>query len=287
MTSPPSEPLGRQHTFRRILIIACIGYLGICGFLMAMESRLVYHPPRPREAVEQALALKGEEVWFASGDQTKLHGWYFPNPNAKHAIVTFHGNGEDAEHNLEWAAELRDRLKAAVFTFDYRGYGHSEGEPFEQGVVSDGIAAQQWLANHLQLKPTDIILYGRSLGGGVAIAAAEQLGAQAIIVESTFANMVDVAASRYPFIPVRRLMRNNFLSQDRVKSCDAPFLQFHGTEDVVVPIEFARPLCDAAPAKNKQFVEIPGFGHNDNLPENCWKTLIEFLDSLPPVKSTS
>ena len=193
----------------------------------------------------------------------------------------FHGNGEDADLNVGTAAELRDQLQASILIFDYRGYGHSEGSPYEDGVVSDGIAAQSWLAERLKTRPGEIILYGRSLGGGVAIAAAEELGAQAVIVHGTFANMVDVAAGRYPFVPVRTLMRNTYRSQQRIANYDGPFLQLHGTRDIVVPIELAKPLCEAAPSATKRFVEIENGTHNGPLPEYCFATIVEFLDSLP------
>jgi pimeloyl-ACP methyl ester carboxylesterase len=246
-----------------------------------MESRLVYQPPAPRDGAKEATSLGAEEIWFESEDQTKLHGWFLPVVNAPRAIVFFHGNGEDAEYNLNWAAELRTRFRAAVFVFDYRGYGHSEGSAFENGVILDGIAAQQWLADRMKWNTSEIILYGRSLGGGVAVAAAAELGAKALIVENTFANMVDVAADKYSYVPVRVLMRNSYLSQKRIANYSGPFLQFHGADDVLVPIDLAKPLCESAPTTNKQFVEVPGCGHNDPLPEHCYETLVKFLDSLP------
>jgi pimeloyl-ACP methyl ester carboxylesterase len=171
--------------------------------------------------------------------------------------------------------------------FDYRGYGHSEGVPTENGVISDGIAAQKWLAKRTNLSPREVILYGRSLGGGVAVACAETLNARALIVENTFANMVDVAADRYPIFPVRWLMRNCYFSQERISRYQGPFLQFHGTNDVVVPIELARPLCAACPTDQKQFIEIPDGDHNSPLPEFCYEALVKFLDSLPASRDST
>jgi fermentation-respiration switch protein FrsA (DUF1100 family) len=266
--------------------IAVICYIAFCLLLIAMESRLVYQPPVPRDGTLDAKSFGAQEVWFTSEDQTKLHGWFFPADNTTRSIVFFHGNGEDAEYNLNWAAELRARFKAAVFVFDYRGYGHSGGSAFESGVVMDGVAAQRWMAERMNCPTSNIILYGRSLGGGVAIAAAAQLGAKAVIVENTFANMVEVAASKYSYVPVRTLMRNSYLSQERILNYQGPFIQFHGADDVLVPIALARPLCESAPTKNKQFVEVPGCGHNDPLPEYCYTLLAEFLDSLPGESSS-
>jgi uncharacterized protein len=283
----PPDPR-EQHArawYRRLLFsvarIALLCYIAFCLLMVSMEGRLVYHPPRPSNVIEEATELGAEEVWFSAEDQTRLHGWFFPHSNAKNAIVYFHGNGEDADVNIENVARLRDRLQSSIFIFDYRGYGHSEGSPFEEGVVSDGIAAQHWLAKRLNLMPDEIVLYGRSLGGAVAIATAEQSGAKGVVVQSTFANMVDVAADRYPFLPVRSLMRNCYLSQQRIAKYDGPFLQFHGTRDTVVPIELARPLCEACPSTSKRFVEISDGIHNGPLPEDCYDTLVEFLKTLP------
>lgn len=284
ISTPQARPW-YQRTLLSTIRVVLLAYVLIVLLMVAMERRLVYMPPERHDATAEARSLGAEEVWFQAADGTKLHGWLLPRENAKFAIVYFHGNGEDADRNLEWAAELRDRLQATVFVFDYRGYGYSEGSPYEAGVISDGIAAQRWLADRLKLRTEDIVLYGRSLGGGVAVAAAEQLGARALIAHGTFANMVDVAAARYPFIPVHLLMRNSFRSVPRIAHYQGPLLQIHGTHDTVVPIEFARPLYEAAPSKNKRFVEIANGEHNDPLPEYGYKALVEFLEALPPVQS--
>ena len=266
-----------------IIRLVLLVYVGVCGLMMAMESRIVYQPPLPSDSVQEAEQHGAEEVWFLAEDQTKLHGWFFPanDKGSTRAILYLHGNGEDADQNVPFAADLRDRLQASVFVFDYRGYGHSEGTPFESGVVSDGLAAQRWLAERVKLKPDQIILYGRSLGGAVAVAAAAQLGARGLILINTFANMTDVAAAHYSFLPVRYLMRNRFALCEQIAKYSGPVLQFHGTADTVIPIQFGRPLCDAAPTTSKQFVEIPDGNHNDPLPEYCYDALVEFLDSLP------
>jgi fermentation-respiration switch protein FrsA (DUF1100 family) len=256
-------------------------YLAVCLLLAAMETRMVYHPPFPRDATEQARIMGGEEVWFNAADGTRLHGWYFPLADSRRGIVYFHGNGEDADLNVDTAAEIRDRLQASVLIFDYRGYGHSAGSPYEDGVVSDGIAAQRWLAEQMGVQPQEVVLFGRSLGGAVAVAAAAELGAEAVVVHGTFANMVDIAAGRYPFVPVRALMRNPYRSQERIANYPGPFLQLHGTHDVVVPIDLARPLCAAAPCAAKRFVEVENGTHNGPLTDHCFETIADFLDSLP------
>ncbi len=245
--------------------------------LMALESSMIYLPPAVQNLETEAKELGGEEAWFHAADNTKLHGWFFPEPESTRAIIYLHGNGEDAEQNIYLGAYLRKCLNASLLVFDYRGYGHSEGTPSEKGIISDSIAAHQWLAEKTNLNPGEIILFGRSLGGGAAVAAAEQLGAKALILHSTFSNMDDIAARQYPFVPVRWLMRNPFRSEGRMKHYDGPVLQFHGTADELIPIEFSRPLFAAVGNNHKQFIEIPNGGHNDPLPESFCEVVDRFL----------
>ncbi|QEG37049.1 alpha/beta hydrolase [Bythopirellula goksoeyrii] len=283
-STPKPNPIAR--TGGRVLRLVLLIYLGICLLLMVMESRLIYIPPPARDAYVEAERLGGEEARFQAEDQTNLHGWYFPKSGSKRAIVYFHGNGEDADQNVDLGAYLRDCLDASILVFDYRGYGHSEGTPDEDGIIGDSVAAQKWLAKQTHLDPSKVILFGRSLGGGVAVAAAEQLGAKALILHSTFANMDDIAASQYPFIPVRWLMRNPFRSLQRMKHFTGPVLQFHGTADELIPIEYARPLYEAVTNKHKKFVEIPGGRHNDPLAANFCEVVNEFLIGIEPSETS-
>jgi fermentation-respiration switch protein FrsA (DUF1100 family) len=251
--------------------------------MMFLERWLVYPAP-PRTAGDWTAAwLPHEDVWFDSADGTKLHGWFVPHEQPKRAILYCHGNGEHIAFNAELAAQLRDALQASVFLFDYRGYGQSKGRPCEAGCIADGRAAQRWLANHMAIKPQDVILMGRSLGGAVAIALASQEGSQALVVETSFSTMPDVAASLYPWLPVRWVMDNRYDSLSRIKQYTGPYFQSHGTADTLVPINLARLLFDVAPSTHKKWLEFPDLGHNDRWPDSYYLDLAEFLESLPPL----
>src|SRR5205823_2481201 len=159
-------------------------YLVIILAMMLLERSLVYPAP-PLEAGDwKAPNLTHEDVWFTSADGTKLHGWFFPNANAKLAILYCHGNGEDVAAIGELAAEMAERLHAALFTFDYRGYGHSQGKPDEQGCVADGDAAQHWLAQRMNVRPNEVVLMGRSLGSAIAVALADKNDTRALILQN-------------------------------------------------------------------------------------------------------
>ena len=256
------------------IFITCLGLLLVMTFL---ERRLVYPAPPVDRGDWQAPTLQHEDVWFTAPDGTRLHGWLVHHPDPQAAIVYCHGNGEHVADNAELVARMQDQLQATIFIFDYRGYGKSAGIPYEAGVISDGLAAQQWLANHLQLETSDLVLMGRSLGGSVAAAMAAEQGARALILVSTFGRLTDVAATHYRWLPVRLLMRNRYDSIARIQRYKGPLLQSHGTTDQIVPIEIGRQLFDAAPTSNKVFYELGGYGHNDNPPAPFYHDLTKFI----------
>jgi fermentation-respiration switch protein FrsA (DUF1100 family) len=264
-----------------------VAYLLIVLGMMFLERWLVYPAP-PRSAGDwKATWLPHEDVWFQSADGTKLHGWYVPHEASKRAILYCHGNGEHIAFNADLAAHLRDALQGSVFLFDYRGYGHSEGQPSEEGCIADGRAAQDWLARRKGIKPSDIVLMGRSLGGAVAIALASEVGAQALVVETSFTSMPDVAAALYPWLPVRWVMKNRYDSLSRIKQYNGPYIQSHGTADTLVSVAVARTLFDSAPSPNKKWVEFADLGHNDMWPDSYYRDLATFLNSVLPADAES
>ena len=280
LSNDEQTPIKRQQLWRIVRLVV-VGYLVVCMLMALLERRLVYQPPLPLPNDQEAVELGAEEVWLQSEDGTKLHGWFFAHREPRHTILYGHGNGEDAERNSELMAWLRDELQAAVLIFDYRGYGLSEGTSHEAGIIADGVAAQRWLAERIGVSTDEIVLYGRSLGGGVMVALAEQLGAKALVVHGSFANMVDVAADHYFWLPVRLLMRNRYPSAERIKNYQGPLLQIHGTADRVVPLRLAKPLFAASPSERKKMIEVPGGTHNDQLSLKLLDSIREFLDELP------
>src|SRR5207247_3727660 len=123
---------------------------------------------------------------------------------------------------------IQSNLAATVFVYDYRGYGRSRGKPAERGCVADGMAAHRWLAEREGVDMDDIVLMGRSIGGGVAVAAAAEQGARALVLEATFSRMTDAAANLYPWLPVRLVMSNRYNSVKRMQKFIWPLLQRPG-----------------------------------------------------------
>jgi len=266
-----------------------IAYLLVILMMMLLENWLVYPIPPLKLGDWNPQWLTHEEVWLASDDGTKLHGWFVPHPNPNHAILYCHGNGEHIAVNADLAARLRDHLKAAVFLFDYRGYGRSEGRPSEAGCVADARAAQRWLAARMGKSPSDIVLMGRSLGSAVAVAVAADQGAKALVLECAFPNMPAVAAVHFPWLPVRWLMRNRYDSVLRLQRYGGPVMQTHGGRDQLVPIELARGLFKAATHPVRRWLEYPMLDHNEPWPNDYYDELAAFLkaveDGQPPAAS--
>jgi uncharacterized protein len=264
----------------RGLKIAAVAYCLVLLVLLFLENMLVYPAPRYPEGDWQATWLEHEDVSFPSADGTKLHGWYVEHPQSKAVILYCHGNGTHVAYMAEFLAEMRDEFQASIFAFDYRGYGRSEGKPAEKGILEDAEAAQEWLAKRAGIEKKDIVLMGRSLGGGIALHLAAENGARGVILQNTFTSLHDAAASNYPWVPVRLLMRNRYDSLSRISRYSGPLFISHGTADRIIPFAHGQKLFAAATGP-KEFFEIAGGDHNDSEPNHYLPALHKFLDSLP------
>ncbi len=262
----------------RVVRPILVAYLLVVLSMSLLETWLLYPAPSVELGDWNPTGLNHEDVWFESADGTKLHGWFVPHPNPKRAILYCHGNGEHIACNADLAAQLRDRLAASVFLFDYRGYGRSKGRPTEAGCIADGRAAQRWLAGRLGIAPTDIVLIGRSLGGAVAVALAADEGAQALVLENTFPTAPHVAALHFPWLPVKWAMKNRYDSLARLPRYHGPLLQCHGVDDRLVPLSLAKLLFDAASTPLKRWIEYPDLDHNSPWPPTYYDDLAAFLD---------
>ena len=252
---------------RTSFVLACATSL-ICGCTLhslppvrSLDDHLVYQPARYPFGKWAPPGLIHEDAWFKSADGTRLHGWYCPHSQPRAIVLVAHGNAGNLTYDFGMMRLLQERLGATSMIFDYRGYGRSDGKPTELGVLADARAARAWLAGKTGVAEREIVLLGRSLGGGVVVDLAANDGARGLILESTFTSLPDVATRLLPFVPVRSLMRNRLDSLAKIKAYHGPLLQSHGDADRLIPIEQGRRLFDAA-NEPKRFVTIPGAGHN-------------------------
>ena len=235
-------------------------YLIIVLVFMLLERPLVFPAPRAVRSEVDATEFGGEDVFFESADGTRLHGQYYEHPNSRGQLLYCHGNGIMVSQLSDYAAWLRDHYGYSVIVYDYRGYGVSEGKPHQQGVFEDTEAAHDWLIKRSRCAPDDVVILGRSIGGGLAVHVAAERGARGLVLQNTFASLVETAAQQYPWLPVRTVMKTRMVSIDRIGEYQGPLLQSHGTADRVIRYEDGRKLHDTA-NEPKQFFTIEGGGH--------------------------
>lgn len=257
--------------YRRLAIglkIIAATYLGILGFMMYSETSLVF----PGSGIDRGdwshSGIDLEEIDIEVDNGAPVSAYFFSQPNAKDALLFCHGNAENIAMLASEADRMRKEFQVSVLLFDYRGYGRTEGKPTESGILADAQAASEWLEETTGIQQEDFILFGRSLGGGVAVHLACENGAKAVMLDRTFSSAVDVAASRYWWLPVRFVMRNQFLSLARIHYFDGPLLQFHGDIDEIIPLWSAERLFQHSPSEVKEFRLVKGLKHMVPMPSS-------------------
>jgi pimeloyl-ACP methyl ester carboxylesterase len=205
--------------------------------------------------------LPFRDVWLASEDGTRLHGWWFETPRSRATVLYCHGNAGSIGDRIEIFANLR-RLRVNVFAFDYRGFGKSDGKPSEQGLFADARAAVDYVTGELGVDPTQLLLFGHSLGGAVAIDAAHNRQVAGLVVQSSFTDIASMARHLYTHYVMHWIARNQFRSIDKVPEITCPKLFIHGDCDDAIPIEMGRQLYAAA-AGPKAWFPVKGAQHND------------------------
>ncbi len=205
--------------------------------------------------------LPVEDVWFESADGLRLHGWWIAHRRARGTVLFCHGNAGNITHRIGAYRFLR-RTGLNVLTFDYRGYGRSEGRPSERGVCADARSAHDFLVRELGEDPSRILLFGHSLGGAIAIDTALHRPVAGLVSQSTFVDLREMARERYPRLPLHLAARSSFKSIRKVAALDLPKLFIHGTSDETIPFSHGQRLFEEA-AGPKEWYAIQGAGHND------------------------
>jgi len=256
-------------------------FVGVCAVLYLLQERLIFLRAPLFDGDRRAVALlpDTEEIAIAADDGTRLHGWLrhtTGDARPRGLILYFGGNAEEVSGQMREAAELTPWSFAA---FNYRGYGLSEGRPSEASLVADARVIYDWSTKLDGIDPNRIVVFGRSLGTGVAVQLAADRPVQAAVLVSPFDSLRSIAQSHYPFVPVSLLLKHPFDSLAHAPGVRTPALVLVGADDRLVPPRFSQRLYDAW-AGPKQWISIPDADHNDlHVQPGYWPAIHAFLNA--------
>jgi uncharacterized protein len=240
--------------------IALGAYAALVGGLFLFQRQLLYFPDKTRPDLAGLERLGVHELVLTTEDRLSLLSWYLPPRPSRPVIVYFHGNGGHIGYRYERLLRFA-REGYGVLMLEYRGYGGNPGSPSETGFYADGRAALAFLERE-GIAANRLVLYGESLGSGVAVALAAEHEIGALVLEAPPTSVAEVAQCHFPYVPTARMVIDRFDSLSRIGKIKAPILVLHGERDRVVPVRFGRTLFKAAPEPKEGWF-APEAGHED------------------------
>jgi len=252
-----------MNGFLTLLIVPLAMWLTFVAVVYIYQPNLLYFPEIPGrelQATPAEIGISYEPVKLTTADGVELDAWYLDNPADRGTVLFFHGNAGNISHRLESLQQFHE-LGFSILIIDYRGYGQSNGKPSEAGTYKDADAAWHYLTVTRNIPPAKIILFGRSLGGAIAAQLAARHQPGALIIESTFTSVPDIAGELYPWLPVNYLSRYQYDAKSSLSATSSPVLVVHSRDDEIIAFSHGQELYRHANAP-KQFLAIHG-GHND------------------------
>lgn len=250
---------------RRSLILhfACLGVLYCLTFiaLVFMEDKLLFQPISFEELHLATQDLNYEEVTIHCATGNQLRGWWCTQEGAEWTILFCHGTGGNLSLHTMIVPMLQKSSKVNVLAFGYPGYSGSTGSPTEAGCYDSADAAYDWLLTVKKIKPERLMIFGQSLGGGVACNLAVKKPHAGLILLSTFTTLPERAQEFLPIFPVKWFMKNQFDNRSKLSRYTGPLLIAHGDNDDVVPFHHCEELFACSVSPRKEFCHIPGGTH--------------------------
>jgi fermentation-respiration switch protein FrsA (DUF1100 family) len=242
------------------LTLICL-YTALVAGMYVFQRKLMYMPDKAIEAPEQ-YGLKGfRDLRTKTADGLSIQLWYRPATQGFPTIVYFHGNASNLANRSGIFSALTN-VGFGLLAVSYRGYGKSEGEPSEAGLYADARAGIKFLANDQRIPINQIMLYGESLGTGVAVQMATELPVAGLMLQAPYTSVVNRAAEIYFYVPVRLLIKDHYDSIGKIARVKAPLLIFHGMLDATIPLTHGKTLLDGANEPKHAFF-FPSVGHTD------------------------
>jgi uncharacterized protein len=255
--------------------IALAAYAAVVGGLFFFQRQLLYLPDRTRPELAGLAQLGVREVTITTADGLSLLSWYLPSRPGRPVIAYFHGNGGHIGYRIERLLRFAQE-GYGVLMLEYRGYGGNPGTPTETGFYTDARAALDFLERD-GIGPNRLVLYGESLGSGVAVQVAAQNEVAGLILEAPPTSVAEVAQSHFPYVPATLMVVDRFDSLSRIGQVKAPILIMHGERDRVVPVRYGRALFDAAPEPKEGWF-VPEAGHEDLARYGGLDVAVAFID---------
>ena len=228
----------------QIILIIFLVYFFILVFLYFYQRNLLYHPNENNYSGDQ-ISVDIKKVKILTSDKIELLGWYHEK-NIKNlkTLLFFHGNAGSLENRIHKLNHFKE-MDINFLIIAWRGFSGNKGKPSEKGLYDDGQSAINWLKNN-GLDEKNLILYGESLGTGVATHLAQNKNFAGIILETPFTSMIDAAKTFYPYIPVKLLLKDKFENQKKIKNINSPILIMHGEVDQIVPFSMGKKIYEIA-----------------------------------------
>ncbi len=270
-----------KNRYLYMLAYLLLGYIVFILFLWGAQRSFIYFPDHRAPELAAYRATDMDVVTVTTRDGLTLSAWYKAPEGDKPVIALFHGNASHMGISAWKVRSLMDQGYGALLP-SYRGYAGNPGKPTEKGLYLDGHAFLSWLENEQKIEQNRIIIYGESLGTGIAVelASADFGKVRAVILESPYTSFVDMARRQYFFVPfVSYLVRDRYNSLSKIGDVNAPLLIVSGKLDMVVPVSMGRKLFQAA-NDPKYMVEIPAAGHNDLYMHGADRRVLHFLSGL-------
>ncbi len=250
-------------------------YFAIMLLMFLLQRHIIYHPEKNSGTPQENGFAAAQEVEILTKDGERLHGWYAPPTTKAETIIYFHGNAGHLGHR---AYKLNAFAEAGygVFSVHWRGYGSSTGRPTEAGLMEDARAAINWL----KLPAEKLIMYGESLGSGVAVRMANEFPARLVMLEAAYISVQKRGQELYPWLPVKYLLRDNFDSYHFIDKINAPLVMIHGDADAVIPVSHGKTLLEKSVQPKKLYI-YEGIGHTDFSLEQILAPLTTALSEMP------
>ncbi|MBF0419931.1 MAG: alpha/beta hydrolase [Magnetococcales bacterium] len=265
-----------------LLGLACAVPLGLSLVLYTFQDRLIFHPRALHPELKE-LATKTPQmaaVQLHASDQALLKGWVVRRPAGSPLILYWGGNAEEITSFAVDAALAWPRW--SVVAINYRGYGESSGVPSERALFEDALLVTGWALSHLNCNQDKVVLLGRSLGSAVAVHVAAHVKVAGVVLVTPFDSMTNVAQSRYPIVPVSRLLKHQFDSLSLAPRIDAKLLALLASDDSIVPAKHSQALL-AAWKGAKRAITIANTDHNSiSESDDYQQALGAFLQEIAP-----